>query len=91
MYSIALFIVTACNSLYHVSVSATSDTVERLFTRAILIMTAHSRCMDPSTLEALLMLRYNRDMGDVYFDDKIVAMVQTGAALLRSYSTTWSP
>ena len=47
--------------------------------------------MDPSTLEARLMLRYNRDMGDVYFDDKTVAMVQTGAALLRSYSTTWSP
>ena len=48
--------------------------------------------MDPSTLEALLMLRYNRDdMRGVYFDDKIVAMVQTGAALLRSYSTTWSP
>ena len=57
--------------------------------RAILIMTAHSRCMN---LEALLMLRYNRgDMRGVYFDDKIVAMVQTGAALLRSYSTTWSP
>ena len=43
-------------------VSATSNTVERLFSRAKLIMTAHRRCMDPSTLEALLMLPYNRDM-----------------------------
>ena len=41
-------------------------------------MTARRRCMDLSALEALRMLRYSRDMWDVdvYFMDKVVAMVQ---------------
>ena len=40
-------------------VSSTSNTIERLFSRAKLVMTSQRRCMDPSTLEAILMLRYN--------------------------------
>ena len=38
--------------------------------------------MDLSALEALRMLRYSRDMWDVdvYFMNKVVAMVQTGPA-----------
>ena len=46
-----------------------------------LIMTPHRRCMDPSTLEAILILRYNRDVWDIYFVDSIVSMVQSGGVL----------
>ena len=28
--------------------------------------------MDPSTLEAILMLRYNRDLWDIFFVDRLV-------------------
>ena len=65
--------ISTYRSFYHVS--ATSNTVDCLFTRVILITTAHHRCIDPFALEALLMLRYSSDMWDVYFMDKVVAMV----------------
>ena len=52
-------------------VSSTSNTVERLFSRAKLVMIPQRRCMDPSTLEAILMFRYNRDLWDVYFIDQM--------------------
>ena len=35
-------------------------------------MTAQRRCMDPSTLEAILMLRFNHDLWDIYLVDRIV-------------------
>ena len=47
-------------SLDHIA--PTSVIVERLFSRAKLIMTPHRRCMDPSTLEMLLLLRYGKDL-----------------------------
>jgi hypothetical protein len=47
-------------STFHVS--PTSNIVERLFSRAGLIMRPNRRQMDPSTLEMLLMLRLNKDM-----------------------------
>ena len=53
-------------------VSATSNVVERLFSRAKLVMTDQRRSMDPSTLEAILMLRYNHDIWDVYLLDSLV-------------------
>lgn len=53
-------------------VSPTSAVVERLFSRAKLVMTDQRRCMDPSTLEAILMLRFNRDMWDIYLLDSLV-------------------
>jgi hypothetical protein len=43
-------------------VCPTSVIVERLFSRAKLVMTPHRRHMDPSTLEMLLLLRTNKDM-----------------------------
>jgi hypothetical protein len=43
-------------------VSPTSNIVERLFSRAGIIMRPSRRGMDPSTLEMLLMLRCNKDM-----------------------------
>ena len=43
-------------------VSPTSNICERAFSRAKLIMTAQRRCMDPSTLDGLLFLRYNKDL-----------------------------
>ena len=61
---------TNYRSMNHVS--STSNTVERLFSRAKLVMTPQRRCMDPSTLEAILLLRYNRDLWDIYFIDRIV-------------------
>ena len=45
-------------------VSATSNVVERLFSRAKLVMSDHRKHMDPSTLEMLLMLRMNKDLWD---------------------------
>ena len=42
-------------------------------------MTSHRRLMDPSTLEAILMLRFNHHMWDIYLLDSIVAKVQASA------------
>ena len=53
-------------------VSSTSNTIERLFSRAKLVITSQRRYMDPSTLEAILMLRYNRDPWDIFFVDRLV-------------------
>ena len=44
--------------------SATSNIVERLFSRCGIIMRPHRRLMDPSTLEVLIMLRFNKDLWD---------------------------
>lgn len=54
-------------------ISATSNVVERLFSRAKHIMTDERRCMDPSTLEAILFLKYNRDMWDIHVLDSLVS------------------
>ena len=43
-------------------VSPTSNIVERLFSRAGLVMRPHRRSMDPSTLEMLFLLRFNKDL-----------------------------
>ena len=48
------------NALNHCS--PTSCIVERLFSRAKLIMTPNRRSMDPSTLENILMLKFNSDL-----------------------------
>jgi len=58
-------------SLAHIS--PTSVVVERLFSRAKLIMTPHRRRMDPSTLEMLLLLRYNKDLWDPFTLDAVKA------------------
>ena len=54
---------TNYRSMNHVS--STSNAVERLFSKAKLVITPQRRCMDPSTLEAIIMLRYNRDLWDI--------------------------
>ena len=59
-------------------VSATSNVVERLFSQAKLVMTPERRGMDPSTLESILMLRFNRDLWDIYLVDAVVDKVQSG-------------
>ena len=43
-------------------ISPTSNIVERLFSRCGIIMRPHRRLMDPSTLEMLIMLRFNKDL-----------------------------
>ena len=43
-------------------ISPTSNIVERLFSRCGIIMRPHRRLMDPSTLEMLVMLRFNRSL-----------------------------
>ena len=55
-----------------------SITSVRLFSRAKLVMTDQRRSMDPSTLEAILLLRYNHDIWDVYFLDSLVQRVNAG-------------
>ena len=45
-------------------ISPTSNIVERLFSRCGLIMRPNRRLMDPSSLEMLIMLRFNRDLWD---------------------------
>jgi hypothetical protein len=51
----------------------TSVVVERLFSRAKLIMTPNRRRMDPSTLEMLLLLRCNKDLYDARTVDEAIA------------------
>ena len=46
-------------------ISATSNIVERRFSRCGIIMRPHRRLMDPSTLEMFIMLRFNKDLWDV--------------------------
>ena len=46
-------------------VSSTSNLVEPLISRANVVMTSQWRCMDPSILEAVLMLRYKRYLWDI--------------------------
>jgi hypothetical protein len=50
---------SAYRNLAHIC--PTSVVVERLFSRAKLIMTPHRRRMDPTTLEMFLLLRFNND------------------------------
>ena len=57
-------------SLAHVA--PTSVVVERLFSRAKLIMTPHRRGMDPSTLEMLLLLRHSKDLWDATTLDEVL-------------------
>ena len=45
----------------------------RLFSRCGLIMRPHRRLMDPSTLEMLVMLRFNRDLWDERDVDTVMA------------------
>ncbi len=54
-------------------VCPTSNACERLFSRAKLVMRPHRRHMDPSTLEAILMLRMNKDMWDEVTIQKIMS------------------
>ena len=54
-------------------ISPTSNIVERLFSRCGLIMRSHRRLMDPSTLEMLVMLRFNRDLWDERDVDTVIA------------------
>ena len=60
-------------------VSSTSKTEERLFSRAKLVMTSQRRCMDPSTLEPILMLRCNHDLWDIFFIDRLVLKNEASA------------
>ena len=60
-------------------ISPTSNVVERLFSRCGLIMRPRRRLMDPSTLETLVMLRFNRDLWDERDVD---------AAIARNYDVT---
>jgi hypothetical protein len=62
---------SAYRSLAHIA--PTSVVVERLFSRAKLIMTPHRRKMDPSTLEMLLLLRYNKDLWDPFTLDEVIS------------------
>ena len=45
-------------------VAGTSVIVEQLFSRCGIIMRPHRRLMDPSTLEMLIMFRFNKDLWD---------------------------
>ena len=64
----------AKKSKYHslAHIAPTSVIVERLFSRAKLIMTPHRRCMDPSTLEMLILLRYNKDLWNASTLDEVI-------------------
>lgn len=54
-------------------ISPTSNIVERLFSRCGIIMRPHRRLMDPSTLEMLVMLRFNRDLWNERDVDLVIA------------------
>ena len=66
-------------SLLHIS--PTSNIVERLFSRCGNIMRPHRRLMDPSTLEMLVLLRFNRDLWDEKDVDTIMTRTQSAHVL----------
>jgi hypothetical protein len=53
-------------------ICATSNAVERLFSRAKLVITSQRGSMDPSTLETILLLRDNKSLWDVYLVQDII-------------------
>ncbi len=61
-------------------VSPTSNICERLFSRAKLVMTPHRRLMDPSTLEAILMLRMSNDLWDEVTIQKVILNTRSSKA-----------
>ena len=70
-------------------VPATSNVVERLFSRCGIIMRPHRRLMDPSTLEMLIMLRFNKDLWDAREVDE--AMKRTTITEMAPASSTPIP
>ena len=70
-------------------ISATSNIVERLFIRCGIIMRPHRLLMDPSTLEMLIMLRFNKDLWDAREVDE--AMKRTTHTEIVSASSTPVP
>ena len=66
-------------SLLHIS--PTSNIFERLFSRCGIIMRPHRRLMDPSTLEMLVLLRFNRDLWDEKDVDTIMTRTQSAHVL----------
>ena len=70
-------------------ISATSNIVERLFSRCGIIMRPHRRLMDPSTLEMLIMLRFNKDLWDAREVDE--TMKRTTHTEIVSASSTPVP
>ena len=57
-------------------IAPTSNIVERLFSRCGIKMRPHRRLMDPSTLEMLIMLRFNKDLWDARDGDEIMKRVE---------------
>ena len=57
-------------------ITPTSNIVERLFSRCGIIMRPHRRLMDPSTLEMLIMLRFNKDLWDSRDVDEIMKRME---------------
>lgn len=60
-------------------ISPTSNIVERLFSRCGIIMRPHRRLMDPSTLEMLVMLRFNRNLWGERDVDTVMARKSTAS------------
>ena len=57
-------------------IAPTPNIVERLFSRCGIIMRPHRHLMDPSTLEILIMLRFNKDLWDARDGDEIMKRVE---------------
>jgi len=73
-------------STMHICV--TSVIVERLFSRCGIIMRPHRRLMDPSTMEMLVMLRFNRDIWDEFIVDAAIKEAEPVRAQTPSNLTT---
>ena len=65
-------------------VATTSVIVERLFSRCGIIMRSHRRSMDPSTLEMLVMLRFNKDLWD---ELEVEKAMKRSSNLLQEFAT----
>lgn len=65
-------------------VAVTSVIVERLFSRCGIIMRPHRRLMDPSTMETLIMLRFNKDLWDEHELDILMKRAAYGTRLSDS-------
>ena len=68
-------------------VPPTSNICERLFSREKLVMTPHRRLMDPSTLEAILMLRMSKDLWDEVTVQKVILKDRSTKAQQKAQRT----
>ena len=71
-------------------IAATSNIVEPLFSRCGIIIRPHRSLMDPSTLEMLIMLRFNKDLWDAREVDQAMKRTDSSSSSTSTSTSTYT-